>query len=133
MLLEKIKKHSGKISFLVINLLLIGIGALYFKQKSLEAGSGTFVIDNSSNSIANLPNGVSADQSKADEKKFNKNVEASVAAQKTSTEQVAPAQKSVAQKMAPVTGQSVTSTAAASSSMQVAQPLPTPKATTSRS
>lgn len=37
MILEKIKKHSGKISFFVISLLVIVIGVLYLNQKNSNA------------------------------------------------------------------------------------------------
>lgn len=36
MLLEKIKQHAGKFLFFSLNLLLIGTGAMFIKQKALE-------------------------------------------------------------------------------------------------
>ena len=39
MILEKIKQHSGKISFFAISILLVAVGALYLNQKNLKTAA----------------------------------------------------------------------------------------------
>lgn len=61
MFLGKIKENSGKISFFVINALLIAIGFLYFKQKNLEDSLAEYNAIQADTSKAETPNLNAAD------------------------------------------------------------------------
>ncbi|MDD5397081.1 MAG: hypothetical protein PHW24_03415 [Candidatus Moranbacteria bacterium] len=67
MILEKIKEHSGKISFFVISLLLIVIGAMYFNQKNSNVSS-TVGSQQNDNSLNTANNGTSVNNVKANTK-----------------------------------------------------------------
>ena len=119
MLLEKIKQHAGKISFFVINMLLVGIGTLYVKQRNLEQSVATAIKDNLADSTTQTANSFQIEQQIANDKNTKTNSAGNTSGMVTRQQSVSVT------KTIPAVTQTVT--------VPVTTTSPTPKATSKKS